>query len=53
VGDRHLKIYGSRDNLCHASSGLESGDGAAFFAHLTGDVDWTVEGTHPLASTFE
>jgi uncharacterized protein len=32
--------------------GLESGDGAAFFAHVADDVDWTVEGTHPLAGRY-
>jgi ketosteroid isomerase-like protein len=29
--------------------GLENGDGAAFFEHVTDAVDWTVMGTHPLA----
>jgi ketosteroid isomerase-like protein len=32
--------------------GLESGNGAAFFAHVADDVDWTVEGTHPLAGHY-
>jgi hypothetical protein len=32
--------------------GLESGDGAAFFEHVAGDVDWTVMGTHPLAGHY-
>ena len=32
--------------------GLENGDGAAFFAHVADDVDWTVEGTHPLAGHY-
>ena len=31
---------------------LESGDGAAFFAHVADDVDWTVMGTHPLAGHY-
>jgi ketosteroid isomerase-like protein len=31
---------------------LESGDGAAFFAHVSDNVDWTVEGTHPLAGHY-
>jgi len=31
---------------------LESGDGAAFFAHVAEDVDWIVEGTHPLAGHY-
>jgi len=32
--------------------GLEAGDGAAFFEHVADDVDWTVEGTHPLAGHY-
>ena len=32
--------------------GLEKGDGAAFFAHVADDVDWTVMGTHPLAGNY-
>lgn len=31
---------------------LESGDGAAFFTHVAEDVDWIVEGTHPLAGHY-
>ena len=31
---------------------LETGDGSAFFAHIADDVDWTVEGTHPLAGHY-
>jgi ketosteroid isomerase-like protein len=31
---------------------LEHGDGAAFFAHVADDVDWTVQGTHPLAGRY-
>ena len=33
--------------------GLESGDGASFFKHVADDVDWTVEGTHPLAGHYK
>lgn len=33
-------------------AGLEKGDGAAFFAHVADDVDWTVMGTHPLAGHY-
>jgi uncharacterized protein len=33
-------------------SGLESGDGSAFFDHVAEDVDWTVQGTHPLAGRY-
>ncbi|OAF01148.1 ketosteroid isomerase [Bradyrhizobium centrolobii] len=32
--------------------GLEKGDGAAFFEHVAENVDWTVEGTHPLAGHY-
>jgi ketosteroid isomerase-like protein len=32
--------------------GLERGDGAAFFDHVADDVDWIVEGTHPLAGHY-
>src|ERR1700722_10182040 len=32
--------------------GLEHGDGAAFFAHVADNVDWTVMGTHPLAGHY-
>jgi hypothetical protein len=32
--------------------GLENGDGAAFFSHVSEDVDWTVLGTHPLAGRY-
>ena len=34
-------------------AGLEHGDGAAFFAHVADDVDWTVMGTHPLAGHYQ
>lgn len=33
-------------------SKLESGDGKAFFEHVADDVDWTVQGTHPLAGRY-
>ena len=32
--------------------GLETGDGAAFFDHVADNVDWIVEGTHPLAGHY-
>jgi hypothetical protein len=32
--------------------GLEKGDGAAFFEHVADNVDWIVEGTHPLAGHY-
>lgn len=31
---------------------LEHGDGAGFFEHVADEVDWTVEGTHPLAGRY-
>jgi uncharacterized protein len=31
---------------------LEHGDGAAFFDRVDDKVDWTVEGTHPLAGHY-
>jgi ketosteroid isomerase-like protein len=31
---------------------LEHGEGAAFFAHVADEVDWTVMGTHPLAGHY-
>jgi ketosteroid isomerase-like protein len=31
---------------------LESGDGKEFFDHVAEDVDWIVEGTHPLAGHY-
>ena len=33
-------------------TGLENGDGAAFFEHVADDVDWIVMGTHPLAGHY-
>ena len=31
---------------------LESGEGEKFFDHVAEDVDWIVEGTHPLAGHY-
>ena len=31
---------------------LESGDGKGFFDHVADNVDWIVEGTHPLAGHY-
>jgi ketosteroid isomerase-like protein len=31
---------------------LETGDGSAFFTHVADNVDWIVEGTHPLAGRY-
>jgi uncharacterized protein len=32
--------------------GLEKGDGAQFFEHVDDNLDWIVEGTHPLAGRY-
>ena len=34
-------------------SSLEQGDGAAFFKCVSDDVNWTVEGHHPLAGHYQ
>jgi uncharacterized protein len=31
---------------------LETGDGGEFFRHVADDVDWNVQGTHPLAGHY-
>jgi ketosteroid isomerase-like protein len=40
------------DRVREIFKGLESGDGAAFFEHVADNVDWIVEGTHPLAGHY-
>ena len=40
------------DRVREIFKGLESGDGAAFFSHVAENVDWIVEGTHPLAGHY-
>jgi ketosteroid isomerase-like protein len=40
------------DRVRNIFQGLESGDGAAFFEHVSDNVDWIVEGTHPLAGHY-
>ena len=40
------------DSVREIFKGLENGDGAAFFAHVADNVDWIVEGTHPLAGHY-
>ena len=40
------------DYVRQVFKGLESGDGEEFFAHVADDVDWIVEGTHPLAGHY-
>lgn len=41
-----------RDTVATLFAHLAKGDGAAFFEHVADDVDWTVEGTHPLAGHY-
>ncbi len=40
------------DRIRQIFQALETGDGAAFFAHIAEDVDWIVMGTHPLAGHY-
>ena len=40
------------DRIRQIFKALETGDGAAFFAHVADNVDWTVMGTHPLAGHY-
>jgi ketosteroid isomerase-like protein len=42
----------SPDRVREIFRGLESGDGTAFFDHVSDNVDWTVMGTHPLAGHY-
>ena len=40
------------DRVREIFKGLEKGDGGEFFTHVADDVDWIVEGTHPLAGHY-
>ena len=40
------------DSVREIFKGLENGDGGAFFEHVADNVDWIVEGTHPLAGHY-
>jgi hypothetical protein len=40
------------DSVREIFKGLENGDGAAFFERVSDNVDWIVEGTHPLAGHY-
>jgi hypothetical protein len=42
----------TEDRVREIFKGLEAGDGAAFFAQVADNVDWIVEGTHPLAGHY-
>jgi hypothetical protein len=52
MGKGGIQMPISSDSVRAIFKGLESGDGAAFFQHVTDDVDWTVMGTHPLAGHY-
>ncbi len=40
------------DEVRAVFAGLQTGGGLAFFNHVADDVDWTVQGTHPLAGHY-
>jgi ketosteroid isomerase-like protein len=40
------------DRVREIFKGLEKNDGAAFFDHVADNVDWAVEGAHPLAGHY-
>lgn len=42
----------SQDAVRSLFAHLEAGDGSAFFDHVDDDVNWTVEGHHPLAGRY-
>jgi ketosteroid isomerase-like protein len=41
-----------KQNVLALFAHLEHGDGTKFFEHVADDVDWTVEGSHPLAGRY-
>jgi len=43
----------TEDDVRAVFKGLEQGDGASFFDHVDDNVDWIVEGTHPLAGHYK
>src|ERR1700685_3695447 len=49
-GEIQMEI--TSDSVREIFKGLENGDGAAFFEHVADNVDWIVEGTHPLAGHY-
>ena len=42
----------SLDRIREIFKELENGNGTAFFEHVADNVDWIVEGTHPLAGRY-
>jgi|SRR5450432_3644440 len=45
-------MHYSVDDIRSIFKSLEQGDGAGFFTHVADNVDWTVEGHHPLAGHY-
>lgn len=43
----------SKAKIKHLFEGLENGNAAQFFNDVAENVNWTVEGTHPLAGTYD
>jgi len=46
------KMAISEDYVREVFRGLENGNGVKFFDHVDANVDWIVEGTHPLAGHY-
>ena len=44
--------YLSRAHINQVFSGLTQGNFSAFFSNVADDVDWNVQGTHPLAGRY-
>lgn len=44
--------YASRAHINQVFSNLEKGNFSAFFSYVVDDVDWNVQGTHPLAGRY-
>ncbi|CAF9941823.1 hypothetical protein IMSHALPRED_002919 [Imshaugia aleurites] len=44
--------YASRAHINQVFSGLTNGNFSAFFSNVVDDVDWNVQGTHPLAGRY-
>lgn len=44
--------YASRSHITSLFSSLTDGDAATFYANVVDDVDWNVQGTHPLAGRY-
>ena len=44
--------YASRAHISQAFGDLVKGNYSAFFSNVVDDVDWNVQGTHPLAGRY-